>query len=361
MRLFFAVTCCSFALACSSPEAATEAPVTDSGVAAEDVADSATETSDGGIPHPTPAELSFKAVNPLPAGEQLLFNDWNATPNAVFSIKPDGSAAIEVFRGFRVWAMGVSHAADKIAFSCADPKQEERYGLAIGDAIQHTWVYDVASQTIAPLSRGNLNDECHAFSRDDKTLYVCRRYDFAFDGENVTNKGWRIVGIDMASAAATFLSPEVDREFHLGPSPSPDGKELWYSITKLTPPTQKFSVVKTTLPAGGASSLVRADAARPVLSPDGKRYVYADPLLKSALLVSDVGATTAGVKIANGGTEVRWSPDGTRVAFLTFDSAANCSHIEVVKADGTDATPTRVRDCAMTKEFITELAWVVKK
>ncbi len=351
-----------FVLGCSSADPAQ--PSADTGAAPEDtgaVADTKPIEDTATIPHTTPDEISYAAVNPLPSGEQLIFNDWNATPNAVFSMKPDGSAVVEVFRGYRVWAMGVSHAVDKIAFSCGDPKQKERYGLEIGDAIQHTWLYDVATQKLAPVSRGNLNDECHQFSPDDKTLFVCRRYDFAFDGENVTNKGWRIVSIDLASTTPTFLSPDVPREFHLGPQPTPDGKELWYSITKLEPPTQKFRIVKTPLPAGGPSAEVRADAARPVLSPDGKRYIFADPLQKSALYVSDVGGT-ASTRVAHGGTEVRWSPDGTRIGFLTFDSANNCSHIETAKVDGSEVDkPVRVLDCTKTKQFVTELAWVVKK
>jgi hypothetical protein len=298
-------------------------------------------------------------VSPLPAGEQLLFNDWTASPNAVYSIKPDGTGETEVFRVFRVWSMGVAHGANKIAFSSADPKQEERYGLAIGDAIQHTWVYDVATQTIAPLSRGNLNDECHTFSPDDKTLYVCRRYDFAIDGEYVVNKGWRITAIDLTSAASTFLSPLVDREFHLGPQPSADGKELFYSITKLEGTKQTYRIVKTGLPAGGDATLVRADAARPSLSPDGTKYAYSNPLQKGALYVSDLASTTS-VKIASAaGTEVRWSPDGTRIAYLVHDAALNCSHIEIVKADGSQAdSPTRIYTCST--KFLSELAWITK-
>lgn len=355
MRLFLAAF---LVTACGSSSEPPPAGAADTGTSAEDTG---SETStDAGIPHTTPEEIAFQAIAPLPAGEQLLINDWNASPNAVFSIKPDGTGATEIFRGYRVWAMGVSHAADKIAFSCGDPKQAERYGLEIGDAIQHTWVYDVATQKLAPLSKGNLNDECHSFSPDDKTLYVCRRYDFAFDGTNVTNKGWRIVGIDLASGASTFLSPDVAREYHLGPQPTPDGKELWYSITKVEPPTQKFRIVKTSLPAGGAATEIRADASRPVLSPDGKKYVFSDPTQKSALMISDVGGATA-TKVANGGTETRFSPDGSRIAFLTFDSANNCSHVEIAKIDGSEVDkPTRVVDCSKTKQFITELAWIVR-
>jgi hypothetical protein len=61
------------------------------------------------------------------------------------------------------------------------------------------------------------------------------------------------------------------------------------------------------------------------------------------------------------GNNAVWSPDGKRVAYLYFDSAANCSHIDVVQSDGSTATaPTRLRDCSKTGEFITQLAWFVE-
>lgn len=356
----FAVLSAFLLLACSSGNETTPAAANDTGTA-EDTTPATDAASDARPepPHPTPEELSFQAVNPLPDGEQLLFNDWTGSPNAVYSMKPDGTGETEVFRVFRVWAMGVSHGVDRIAFSSADPKQEERYGLAVGDAIQHTWVYDVATQKITPLTKGNINDECHAFSPDDKTLYLCRRYDFVFDGENVTNKGWRITAVDMATGATSFLSPLVDREFHLGPQPSADGKELLYSITKLSGASQSFRIVKTSLPGGGDATLVRADAARPSLSPDGTKYAYSNPLQKGALYVSSLGSDASTRVSKNAGTEVRWSPDGTRVAYLLFDSALNCSHVEIVRADGSDAdAPNRIYTCST--KFLSELAWVKK-
>ncbi|MBI2394530.1 MAG: PD40 domain-containing protein [Deltaproteobacteria bacterium] len=317
-------------------------------------------------PHPTPERLEFKPVAPLPAGEQILFNDWNGAPNALWSMTPDGSSATKVFTIGRVWAFGVSHGVDKIAFSAFDPDQEAHFGVAIGDAIQHTWLYDVATQSITPLSKGNVNDECHAFSADDKTLFVCRRYDFHFediDGERyVVNKGWRIAAIDVATSATTFLSPDLKGEYHLGPQQLPGGARLLYSITKVTPPPTKYSVVSTGLPAGGEATLVRADASRASLAPDGKRYAYANPLEKGALYVGELGATAA-TKIATAaGSDLTWSPDGTRLAYLRFDDDKNCSDIEVVKADGSQAdAPTRLRECLPGAEFITQLAWVIRK
>lgn len=316
-------------------------------------------------PHPTPERLEFKPVAPLPSGEQLLFNDWNGTPNAIWSMTPDGSSATKVFTIGRVWAFGVSRGVDKIAFSAFDPDQEAHYGIAIGDAIQHTWLYDVATQTITPLSKGNVNDECHAFSDDDKTLFVCRRYDFHFedvDGERyVVNKGWRIAAIDLATAATTFLSPDISGEYHLGPQQLP-GARLLYSITKVTPPPTKYSVVSAALPAGGEATLVRPNASRASVAPDGKRYAYANTLEKGALYVGELGSASATRISSVAGSDLTWSPDGTRVAYLRFDGAKNCSDIEVVKADGSQAdAPTRLRECLPGAEFVTQLAWVTRK
>ncbi|MBW2457078.1 MAG: hypothetical protein JRI68_21360, partial [Deltaproteobacteria bacterium] len=53
------------------------------------------------------------------------------------------------------------------------------------------------------------------------------------------------------------------------------------------------------------------------------------------------------------------SPDGSQVAYLQRDDGNNCSHIDVVAADGSEAdTPTRVRDCAQSGEFITQVDWI---
>ena len=56
-----------------------------------------------------------------------------------------------------------------------------------------------------------------------------------------------------------------------------------------------------------------------------------------------------------------WSPDGTQIAYLVGDKTANCQHVDVVKADGSEAmAPRRVRDCTKAKGFLTQLAWVRK-
>ncbi|HEY8091651.1 MAG TPA: hypothetical protein VIF09_27485, partial [Polyangiaceae bacterium] len=78
------------------------------------------------------------------------------------------------------------------------------------------------------------------------------------------------------------------------------------------------------------------------------------------LHVSSVDGKTDVLVTHDPGTNPTWSPDGTRVAYLFYDNAAGCSHIEWVKADGTTlGSPTRVRDCKGSGEFITQIAWFV--
>jgi hypothetical protein len=224
-------------------------------------------------------------------------------------------------------------------------------------------MYDVATQTIEPIAIGNHNDECHTFSANGSGLYVCRRYDFAETvtdaGVSGTNKGWRIARIALPSKVATFLTPE-SKDFALGPQPTNDESTLWYSITSISGGTQKQRIVKQS-PPGGAPVDVKLDAARPVLSPDGTHYAYnaATTTEKSAIHIAKLDGSEDVKVTSAAGTNAQFSPDGTHLAYLVYDGAQSCQHVEIVATDGSDlAAPKRVRDCGTSKEFITELAWI---
>ncbi|HPY20382.1 MAG TPA: hypothetical protein PLM08_22030, partial [Polyangiaceae bacterium] len=73
------------------PEAAQESSVVDAGHdvvdeqdaffdAPVDVAADQEEDAPIVVPKPTPADIDFKALQPIPSGEFLLFNDWNPSP-----------------------------------------------------------------------------------------------------------------------------------------------------------------------------------------------------------------------------------------------------------------------------------------
>jgi hypothetical protein len=306
---------------------------------------------------PAPADIEFAPVHPLPQGEQIVFNDWNASPNTVASVTPDGATTTEIFKAYRIWSLGISHDAKTIAFACGDPLQEMHYGIPIFDAIQHTWLYDTAAETATLLSDGNVNDECHAFGPGDTALFLCRRYDFTNCGDNKT---YRIGRIDLGTKTFSFLSPEDPMTLALDPQPAPDGATLLFTQIVLNPPKQDYSLQKVTLP-GGSPALLRAQAGSVVLSPDGTRYLYADYTDGGKLWVSGLDGSNATRIAPVRGTGATWSPDGTKVAYLSDDANVSCAHIDVVAADGSTATaPTRIRDCTKTNEFITQLAWIAK-
>ncbi len=314
------------------------------------------DEADAGVAEPTAADIQFSAVAALPSGEQILFNDWISAPNAVYSMHPDGTAATKIFEAYRVWSMGVSQYGNHIAFACGDPMQEQHYGLTLGDAIQNTFVYDAATQSASALSWGNINDECHTFSASGDAVYVCRRYDFQSDG---SSKGYRLGRIDTGSGAFAFLTPDVTNQFHLHPEPTPDGA-LLYTRIDVTPPSTQHRSIRRLSPCGD-DTLVLDNASGDAVSPDGTRFAYQDYGDNRKIYVANLDGSGA-VKIADReGTNLAFSPDGTRLAYLYNDAGANCSHIDVVHTDGSDAqSPTRVRDCGQTGEMITELSWITR-
>lgn len=302
---------------------------------------------------PAPRDIDFAVLGDLPAGERIAFNDWLTQPNTLSTMAPDGSDVEPLFAAYRVWSIGVANAGDRIAFASGDPLQEEHYGVTIGDAIQHTFLFDVASGSASVLSYGNINDECHTFSADDSTLYVCRRYDFMPD---LTNQGYRIGAIDVANAGFSWLTPR-STALALHPAPLPGGVDLWFTEIVIEGGSQQRRIMSQPI-AGGSATVVRDDAGAAVLSPDGTRYLYADSAAGGVLMSALVAGGDETLVVNGAVTNARYSPDGAQVVYLAYDDAAACSHVEIVAADGSEANaPTRIRDCGLSGEFITDLAW----
>ena len=338
-------------------EAGDAAPdVLDAGedVALDAVDDAPEDASDSGVPVPTIDDIQFEAINPVPSGELLLFNDWESSPDSVYAVTLDGQVTTEIFRAFRVWSMGVARGNDRIAFACGDPNQQQNYGVTFNDSIQHTWIYDLASQTAQIVAYGNINDECHTFGPNDERLYVCRRYDFTNTG---SFKGWRIGAIDLSTLSFSFITPEQNNIYALYPQPILDESEMFYGLVDAM--TGARTIKKMALPSG-TSETVREQADSPLLSPDGSRYLFRNYEDGRSLWSSSLDGQTTFQVVAAEVTEPVWSPDGSQVAYLLRDDANNCDHIYLAAADGSQAnTPVQVRDCAATGEFITELDWIV--
>jgi len=306
---------------------------------------------------PTPQDVGFKPLAPVPQGEQILFNDWSF-PDVVRSMAPDGSNAVDVFQIYRVWSMGVSRQSDRLAFACGDPKQEEHYGLTLGDAIQHSWIYDFATESAQVLAYGNINDECHHFAPNDEAVHVCRRYDFTSEP---SFEGYRLARISLPDGEASFSLPLGDNELQLNPQLTADGGALWYARILVENGKQNRAIMKQSLP-DGTPAVVRHNAYRVLFSPDGTRYLYADTTKKSALHSSGLDGSDEKLVVDRAGSSPQWSPDGSKIAYLLWDNSKACSHVEVVASDGSQSdNPTRIRDCGQTGEMITDLAWFVRQ
>jgi len=303
---------------------------------------------------PTPADIEFTPVNAVPAGEQILFDTWSM-PDAVYSMSPDGSGVIELFHVYRVWSLGVAHGGDQLAFACGDPNQEQHYCLNIGDAIQHTWLYDFATQQIQLVAGGATNDECHAFSTNDDSIYVCRRYDFT---DEPANKGYRIGRFALPSKDFTWITDESAAHMDLWGRPTADQSEMYF--TRIINADLSRTVQNMSLPAG-APTLALPNASGAVLSSDGTRLLYVDTTQGWTVFSSLLDGTDVVHVVNAAGTNLQYSPDGSRVAYLVYDENAGCSHIETAAADGSEVdSPVRIRDCAQTGDFITQLAWFTR-
>jgi hypothetical protein len=307
---------------------------------------------DAAVPKPSPAEIEFSVVNPLPSGEQILFNDWNPMPNTLHAIRPDGSQEITVFRAYRIWSLGSSHDGKTLAFACGDSQQKQNYGIDLGDAIQHTWLFDIASQSASVFAWGNLNDECHEFTRSGDALWVCRRWNFSDQG---TFEGYQLARLSLPCGELSLPTSPADNQLELSPRPTPDESALYFTIVEIAAGKQTRRIVRQALPAG-EPELVRESATLMALSPDGTRLLFSDHSQAGALFVSGLDGSEL-VKVASdGGTNAVWSPDGSRIAYLWSETQI-CSHVQIVLADGSQAdAPERVRDCG--NAFITELAWL---
>lgn len=310
-------------------------------------------------------DLAVQAGEPLPAGAWLLMNEWQADPNRVsaLAVTDLAGATRTVFSANRVWSLGARADGRTIVFSSHDPQREQAFGINFTDSIQNPFAYDTqtgAVTLLAPAGSGwaNVNDECLVPSADGASVYVCRRYDFTADG---TFLGWRLGRITLADGSFTFLRPDAaGGPFELSPVELPGGDRVLFEL-RARPPASGVALHIRTL-STGAETMLRASARKPVLAPDGHRLVFADTTDQSRLKMLDLDAP-ATAPIAVSPTldvgDVVWSPDGTTLVYNVYDQPQNCDHLERVTWTGTAwSAPTRVRDCAVTGEFITNLAWV---
>lgn len=311
---------------------------------------------------PGPAdEIGFASRNALTSGSWLLANDWASEPNVAFVIPTADLAAPrrELFGVNRVWSLGATADGATIWFSAFDAGQEARFGLTFGDSIQNTFAYDAATQTVRAVAPGgwaNVNDECHAPSPDGASLYVCRRYDFTAEGGF---SGWRLGRFALATGGFEFVRPDAGGgPFELVPQPLPGGTRLVFEL-RARPPATGASLHVRDL-AAGTEQMIRANASRPLLAPDGHHLLFRDTTTRTyqVMDLDQPGAAPVEVSPTLDPGSAAWSPDGQAIVYAVYDAANTCDHLERVTFAGTWAAPARVRDCTVTGEFITRLAWL---
>lgn len=309
---------------------------------------------------PGAEDIDFVAGAELSSGSWLLLNEWAASPNVAFVLPTADLAAarLDLFTVNRVWSMGAEPDGSAIYFSAWDAQQQEHFGITIGDAIQNSFVYQPATRTLRALAWGNINDECQEPSPDGAHLYLCRRYDFTPEG---MFSGWRLGRIELASGDFEFLRPDAPGgPFELSPVPLPDGASLLFEERARPPATGATLKVRTL--GSGAEVVIRAQAARPQLAPDGHRVLFKDLTDQSRLKILDLDAPASPVEVVSptlSAGDAAWSPDGATIVYTVYDSTLACDHLEVVTDEGAAwSAPVRVRDCTTTGEFITDIDWL---
>jgi hypothetical protein len=311
-------------------------------------------------------DIDLQPGEPLPPGAWLLANRWDPAPEAVLALDPAdlGGPARTVFTASRVWAMGASADGSAIVFSGHDPMRETQFGLTLLDSIQNSFTFDTKTGTVAQLAPAgsgwaNVNDECFQPSADREYVYLCRRYDFTAQN---TFLGWRLGRIRVADGSFEFLRPETSGgPFELTPQELPGGTKVLFEL-RARPPASGVALHTREL-STGIETMVRANARRPILAPDGHRVLFADTTDQSRLKTFDLqslGDPAVPVSPTLDVGDGVWSPDGNAIVYTVFDQTRSCDHLERVTWSGTAwSAPVRVRDCAQTGEVITSLAWVV--
>jgi hypothetical protein len=316
----------------------------------------------------TPEQLGFKAVEAPWTGQVIYFNTWGAGDgtddgkDGIWMIRPEGGPWVARARAFSFWTFGV-RSDGTIAFASADPLKDTHYpDLAnLGNAIQNTYLWGPAADAVpTQISFGRVNDECHVFLPDGKTLLMCRRAKFygvetpGGDPEiQWFNDPYRLVSLDTTTGMNTWLSPLNPVVNDLSAWPREDGTLLF---TRFFADEMKSSLYS--MGADGNSTLEVEDGNRAIVSPDGKVAWFNKAAKTWRADWNKLGAAVV-VPIGNDKIvgDLTPSPDGTQIAYTVADQAHNCSDLYVAKVDGTEEE--LILQCSANANlFISGLRWV---
>jgi Tol biopolymer transport system component len=148
-------------------------------------------------------------------------------------------------------------------------------------------------------------------------------------GGNSSNEVGDLYVLDVTTGEVrqiTDLGPMTAHWFYLSPSFSPDGRSILYQMARDSDPCNTRWDLWTVPVAGGESTIVRRDAAMGRYSPDGRSLAYLDAPrgegcdgASSSLWLADADGADPRLLVDQATSDVRWSPDGTRIAFSGDD------------------------------------------
>lgn len=305
----------------------------------------------------TPELIGFEDGIYPSAGSLIFYNNWSMgeEKDSIEMISPNGDyKAVRVYAN-RIWSFGVSSDGRVIAFSSADPYQEERYGIGVYDAIQYTWLLK-ENEPPLQITFGPINDECHNFIRNDSALMICRRANFRPDDQYmVVSDPYRILIHDLDDHSETYLTPLDFRYNDYYGSLRYDGNILFNRNT-IADRTIDIMILNTN---SGEIDLLQKDSSGPVVSVDGKSLLF-KRRGSNRLFLADVDNISAAVPILDGGNRYIanyvFSPDKNRIAYTLDDPTNNCFDLMVADIGGENIR--KILDCSDEKKFITVIKWV---
>ena len=139
----------------------------------------------------------------------------------------------------------------------------------------------------------------------------------------------KLYTVAAGGAAKLFFAttpPTVTHEAE--PTPSADGKWLFYSVYDTQCSVQDYCIARVKIDGSGYELLLTVPSRQPAPSPDGSKVAYVTPNA-TVIRVLDVATKTSSTWSV-GGTTPTWSPDGTRIAYRTWSGA-----VAILFPDGT--------------------------
>jgi Tol biopolymer transport system component len=150
--------------------------------------------------------------------------------------------------------------------------------------------------------------------------------------------------------------------WYMGPHFGPDGQEIFFTFPRTKDTDQRWDLLSVPV-TGGAPRLVLRGAIGGRVSPDGRRIVYFEPnpthgntFLGDMWLADADGSNPQRVAGVQGDVfSVRWSPDGTRIAYT--EQASRSAYV----VDLTTSEVTRVLHGISDRfpEWVDDDTWIV--